>query len=54
MPSFRECSPCAKGNEARVGPSGPHALFITIFNDFFDGSICPAFVPHARKGKVDS
>jgi len=44
-------SPCAKGNAALVGSSGPHALFIMIFRDLFDSC---AFVPNARKGRPAS
>lgn len=50
-PASASTSPWAKGNAALVGSSGPQALFIMIFSDFFDSS---ALVPHARKGNVDS
>ena len=45
-PASASASPCAKGNAALVGSSGPHALFIIIFNGFFGSGVF-----NARKGK---
>src|SRR5258708_28661492 len=50
-PASASTSPCAKGNAARVGSSGPHALFIMIFSGFFASSL---FAPIERKGKPAS
>src|SRR6202008_9297 len=50
-PASASASPCAKGNAALVGSSGPHALFIMIFRDFVG---CSAFLPNDRKGRPAS
>src|ERR1700738_4551169 len=49
-PASASTSPCAKGNAALVGSSGPHALFIMIFSFF--GGACPFEAPPAEDGKL--
>ena len=48
-PASARASPCANGNAALVGSSGPHALFIMIFSGFFGLS---GFLIHVKKGKA--
>src|ERR1700680_2849673 len=51
-PASASPSPCAKGNAALVGSSGPHALFIMILS-FFDGACaCACVAPSAKNGKL--
>src|SRR5258708_39937623 len=47
-PASASTSPCAKGNAALVGSSGPQALFIIIFS-FFGGG-CALAAPKAQNG----
>lgn len=48
-PASASTKPCANGNAALVGSSGPHAPFIMMFSGFSDSS---ALVLSARNGRA--
>src|SRR5712664_842542 len=49
-PASASTSPCAKGNAALVGSSGPQALFIIIFS-FFGGACALAAQGEKRQAR---
>src|SRR5713226_2614781 len=55
-PASANASPCTKGNDALVGSSEPHALFIMIFSFcvFAGPAACALAAPNPKKGTTAS